>query len=93
MEIMLLGALLMYSTVSTNLYYMAEFASGQGEAQPWAVFWLTTPGEGCAHYDRSGFPALVPQEKVNYSTLQQLSNRIQVREKLRRMMWHESQQE
>ena len=33
MEIILLGALLMYSAVSINLYYMAEFASGQGIAQ------------------------------------------------------------
>ena len=33
MEIIFLGALLMYSTVSINLYYMAEFASGQGKAK------------------------------------------------------------
>ena len=40
---------------------MSEFASGQDEAIP--AFWLPEQARW-AHLARSGFPALVPQEKV-----------------------------
>ena len=45
-----------------EICYMAESASGQDEANP--VFWLATQA------GRSGFPALVPLEKVPFLAIQ-----------------------
>ena len=45
-----------------EICYMAESASGQDEANP--AFWLATQA------GRSGFPALVPLEKVFFLAIQ-----------------------
>ena len=45
-----------------EICYMAESASGQDEANP--AFWLATQA------GRSGFPALVPLEKVLFLAIQ-----------------------
>ena len=46
----------------TGLYYMADSARGEDEANP--AFWLATRPGNWADLARLGFSTLVPQEKL-----------------------------
>ena len=65
-EILTLGALInqKHQSVKKSLYYKAELASSQGEAN--SAFWLLPERARWAHLANSGLPALVPQAKLYF---------------------------